>query len=133
VRATVGCKAAREDNDETSDSTDDSEHGGDADGLECAITNTEANEVAVRAVAKEAVDMIGDRLQGGRVRRHMEICDGLLTERRRDVELLLRAREQEQVDDGVEFTPANRDSLEKIGGREGLGVKVSCACGRRAL
>lgn len=95
VCAAVGSKATREDDDEAGDGADDSEHGGRADSLEGAVAHAQADKVAVRAVAEQAVNMVGDGLQSGRVGGDVQVGDGLLAEVGRDVKLLLGAGDEE--------------------------------------
>lgn len=117
-----------EDYEEAGDGADDAEQGGDADSLEGAVADAEADEVAVRAVAEQAVDVIGDRFQGNRVGRDVQVCDGLLAERGRDVELLFGSGQEEEVDDGVEFAAGDwagrirvRLDVGRVRGRHALG------------
>lgn len=101
--ATERRERAREDDDEARDGEDDAEHGGDAEGFERTVADAEADEVAVGAVAEEAVDVVGDGLEGRGVRRRLQLGDGLLAEGGGEVEFLFGAGAEEEVDDGVEL------------------------------
>lgn len=137
MRPAEGDEAAEEDDEEARADEGEAEHGGHAEGLEGAITHAEADEVPVGAVAQEAVDVIGDGFQGGRVGGHAQVGDGLLSEHGRDVELLVAAGGEEELDYRVEFGPGylacrgveELDALEfgSGGGRLRIGTGERCA------
>lgn len=103
VCADVRREGAQEGAHEPGDGEDDSQGGGDAEGLESAVGDAQADEVAVRAVAEELVDVVGDGLEVDGVRGGLQAEDGLLAHRGRDVELLFGSGEEEGLDDDVEF------------------------------
>ena len=70
------------------------------------------------AVAEQTVDLVGDGLEGGRVGGGAQVGDDLLAHGGRDVEFLLAAGGEEELDDGVEFGAVDAS----CGGVEGLEV-----------
>lgn len=125
MRATERRERAGQDDDEAGDGEDDAEHGGDAESFERAVADAEADEVAVGAVAEEAVDVVGDGLEGRGVRGGLEFGDGLLAEGGGQVEFLFGAGAEEEVDDGVELAAGDGGGgAEELGGGGGGVFKV---------
>ncbi len=107
VEAAVRREGEEEDGQEPGDGQGDAQAGGHADGLEGAVGDAKADEVAVRAVPEQLVDVIGNGLEAGRVGRVMQVLEGLGAHGGRDVELLLGTGCQVPIDDGAELLAAS--------------------------
>lgn len=103
VGAPVGDEAADEDHQETGGEVDETQEGGHTQSLKGAVAHSQADKVAVRAVAEEAIDVVGYWFQGGGMGRGAQVGDALLAEHGGDVELLGAPRGEEEIHYGVEL------------------------------